>query len=107
VSGAHSATAYHPDNQNALRRRVPDTAAAWDTEVFGETGAYRNVTFEAEGTHDYFCIPHKMIGMVGRVVVGEPGGPAEESQNPDLRLPDSERIVEEGRVTWDDWESEV
>ena len=107
VSGAHSATAYDPSNPNALDRRVPEGAPAWDTGTFGDVGAFRNVTFETEGTHDYYCIPHKMVGMVGRIVVGEPGGPATESANPDLELPASTRIVEEGSVAWADWESNV
>ncbi len=107
VSGAHSATAYHPDNENAMNRRIPEDAPAWDTGVFGEVGTFRNVTFETEGTHDYYCIPHKMVGMVGRIVVGEPGGPAEESDNPDLPLPDSSRIVDEESVAWEDWQSNV
>jgi len=106
-SGSHSATAYHPDNDNALRQRVPEGANAWDTGTFGDVGTSRNVTFETEGTHDYYCIPHKMVGMVGRIVVGEPGGPAEDSENPDLKLPDSQRIVDEGEVTWEEWESNV
>ena len=107
VSGAHSATAYHPDNPNALNRRIPEGAPAWDTETFGDVGTFRNVTFETEGTHDYYCIPHKMVGMVGRIVVGSPGGPAEESENPDLPLPDSTRIVEEGSIAWADWQENV
>ena len=107
VSGAHSATAYHPDNPNALNRRIPEGAPAWDTETFGDVGTFRNVTFETEGTHDYYCIPHKMVGMVGRIVVGSPGGPAEGSENPDLPLPESTRIVEEGSIAWADWQENV
>jgi plastocyanin len=107
VSGAHSATAYAEGNPNALNRRIPDGAPAWNTGTFGDVGAYRNVTFETEGTHDYYCIPHKMVGMIGRIVVGSPGGPAEASENPDLPLPSSERIVNEGEVAWADWEENV
>jgi plastocyanin len=106
VSGAHSATAYHPDNENAFERRIPEGAPAWDTGVFGEVDTFRNVTFETEGTHDYYCIPHKMVGMVGRIVVGSPGGPAADAQNPDTALPDADRIVTAGAVTYDDWQSE-
>jgi plastocyanin len=107
VSGAHSATAYDPANENALNRRIPEGAPAWDTGTFGDVGQFRNVTFETEGTHDYYCIPHKMVGMVGRIVVGSPGGPAEASENPDLPLPDSGRIVDDGRISWADWEENV
>jgi hypothetical protein len=45
--------------------------------------------------------------MIGRIVVGSPGGPAEDSENPDLPLPDSARIVEEGEIAWVDWEENV
>ncbi|PSP73428.1 halocyanin [Halobacteriales archaeon QS_3_64_16] len=103
VSGVHSATAYHPDNQGALDQRIPSGAPSWNTGRFGEEGAFRNVTFETSGTHDYYCIPHKQLGMVGRIVVGEPGGPATESPNPDGELPDSERILEEGSIPYEEF----
>ena len=102
VSGVHSATAYHPDNQGALNRRIPSGAPSWNTGQFDKKGASRSVTFETNGTHDYYCIPHK-YRMVGRVVVGEPGGPATESPNPDGELPDSERIVEEGSIPYEEF----
>ena len=34
-------------------------------------------TFEVEGTYDYYSRRHEVIGMVGRIVVGRPGGPGE------------------------------
>jgi plastocyanin len=103
VSGVHSATAYHPDNQYALERRVPRGGPSWNTGQFSEEGAFRNVTFETSGTHDYYCIPHKQLGMVGRIVVGDPGGPAAESPNPDGELPDSERIVEREVIPYEEF----
>ncbi|WP_267641203.1 plastocyanin/azurin family copper-binding protein [Haloarchaeobius amylolyticus] len=106
VSGAHSATAYHPDNEAVLERRVPQAAKAWDTGTWSETGTVRTATLAAEGTHDYFCIPHKGVEMIGRIVVGSPGGPATESGNPDGTLPASDRIVSEGSVPYDEWSSE-
>ena len=105
VSGNHSATAYHPDNTYALDRRIPQGAPSWNTGQFSEAGAFRNVTFETTGTHDYYCIPHKQLGMVGRIVVGEPGGPATRSPNPDGDLPDSERIVEEREIPYEAFEA--
>ena len=42
------------------------------------------------------------MGMSGRIVVGEPGGPAEPSPIPDGEVPDSEVIVEQGVVAIDD-----
>lgn len=101
VSGVHSATAYHPDNEAAFERRVPKAVPSWNTGVFDETGTSRNMTFEVEGTHDYFCIPHKQLGMIGRIVVGDSGGPATRSSNLDSDLPDSERIVEQGSIPYE------
>jgi plastocyanin len=101
VGGNHSATAYHPENPvyaGETAPRIPQDAPPWNTGTFGETGAFRNVTFETVGTHDYYCIPHKGVGMIGRIVVGEPGGPATEAPNADGELPDSARIVEEGAI---------
>jgi hypothetical protein len=71
-----------------------------------EQGATFEYTFEEEGTYDYFCIPHKTLGMIGRVVCGEPGGPAEEGEIPDLdglqsgEFPSSDAIVENGALSY-------
>lgn len=61
-------------------------------------------TFETAETYGYFCIPHKTLEMVGRVVVGEPGGPAEGSVPADGGVPESQRIVEEGAVSYEAFE---
>ena len=90
AAGAHSATAY-PD-------RVPAGADAFDSGVLS-SGSY-DVAFERPGTYDYYCIPHESVGMVGRIVVGRPGGPAEDSPVPDGDVPESETIVERGAVAY-------
>lgn len=69
-SGSHSATAYHPDNDQP--QLVPDGAAAWDSGVLSEQGATFEHTFETEGVYHYYCTPHERLGMIGSVVVGEP-----------------------------------
>jgi plastocyanin/uncharacterized membrane protein len=89
ASGAHSATAYE--------QRVPADADHFDSGVIADGGF--EYTFEEPGTYDYYCSPHKAGGMVGRIVVGSPGGPAEDTPIPDGEVPDSETIVEEGTVT--------
>ena len=100
ASGSHSATAYAEDNGGASERRIPEGAEPWNSGIFTEAGATFEYTFEEEGTYDYFCIPHKSLGMVGRIVCGEPGGPAEESDNPDAgnipsgEFPSSDAVVE-------------
>lgn len=97
-SGEHSSTAYED--------RIPEEAEAWDSGVLTEDGATFSHTFDAEGTYDYYCTPHQTQGMVGRIVVGEPGGPAEDSMPPDGELPDSQRIVEDGTVSYEAFTSE-
>jgi len=97
-SGNHSATAYTESNPRSDERRIPEGADGWNSETL-RRGSFDHA-FETEGTHDYYCIPHKRLAMVGRVVVGSPGGPAEESEIPDGEVPDSDRIVEEGTVSY-------
>jgi hypothetical protein len=41
------------------------------------TGQTWQWTFDVEGTYDYFSKYHEGIGLIGRIVVGKPGGPAE------------------------------
>lgn len=93
AAGAHSATAYED--------RLPDGADSFDSGTIS-SGVFRH-TFETPGTYDYYCIPHKTIGMVGRVVVGEPGGPAERTPIPDGDVPESAAIVERGVVPYDEF----
>jgi plastocyanin/uncharacterized membrane protein len=88
AAGAHSATAYE--------NRIPSDASAFDSGTIS-SGSFE-YTFETPGTYDYYCIPHKSVGMVGRIVVGSPGGPAEESSIPDGEVPDSETIIQNGAV---------
>ena len=70
VSGAHSATAYHPDNNKPLR--IPEGAASFDSGLLTEEGATFEHTFETAGVYDVYCAPHETLGMIGSVIVGEP-----------------------------------
>ncbi|WP_232700665.1 plastocyanin/azurin family copper-binding protein [Halobacterium wangiae] len=90
AAGAHSATAYE--------NRIPANATAFDSGVIS-SGGFEH-TFEEPGTYDYYCIPHKSVGMVGRIVVGSPGGPAEERPIPDGNVPESDTIVEQGAIAY-------
>jgi plastocyanin len=101
-SGNHSASAYHPDNIYAETTRIPEDAPAWGSKVLQKGESYEH-TFETPGTHDYYCIPHKTLGMVGRIVVESPGGPAEGSMPPDGTVPKTEAILEEGSVSYGDF----
>jgi plastocyanin len=73
-SSVHTATAYHPANgKHSLR--IPEAAAPWDSGYLVNPGEHFDVTLTAEGVYDYFCLPHEMAGMVGRIMVGRPTGP--------------------------------
>jgi plastocyanin len=50
-------------------------AHAWDWGFLGHKGDRFAVTLTVEGVYDYYCMPHEAAGMVGRLVVGTPGGP--------------------------------
>lgn len=102
-SGTHSTTAYAEGNGPAGVTRIPDGATAWDSGVLTDPEATFEYTFETQGTYDYFCIPHKVLGMVGRIVVDAAGGPAEGSMPPDGDVPDSQTIIDEGVVPYDEF----
>lgn len=70
----HSTTAYHPRNANHSLR-MPEAAVPWDSGFLVNPGDTFEVTPTVEGVYDYFCLPHEAAGMVGRIVVGRPGGP--------------------------------
>ena len=91
--GAHSATAYED--------RVPAAATPFDSGTLSDE-AFEH-TFDVAGTYDYYCSPHQST-QVGRIIVGEPGGPAEESTIPHSSVPESERIRSEGAVSIDEFE---
>ena len=70
-----SARAYHPSHDNH-ELRIPENAQPFDSAAGGRNGTFR-YTFRQEGTYDYYSPSHEYLGMVGRIVVGKPGGPGE------------------------------
>jgi plastocyanin len=83
IGGFHSVTAYHPSNDNH-ELRIPVSAKPWDSDILLANYPKRGATFEhvftVPGVYDYFCKPHEMAGMVGRIVVGDAGdGPADKA----------------------------
>jgi plastocyanin len=70
----HTTTAYHPQNDNHSLR-IPQGVPPWNSGFLTTPGAHFDVTFTVEGVYDYYCLPHEQAGMVGRIVVGRPGGP--------------------------------
>ena len=70
----HTATAYHPAN-DGHSLRIPEGASPWDSKFLVQKGAHFEVTLTVDGVYDYYCMPHEEAGMVGRIVLGRPGGP--------------------------------
>lgn len=109
-AGVHSATAYHPSNGYAPR--IPSGASAWDSGLLTEPGEAFAVRLDVPGVYDYFCIPHELAGMAGRIVVAArgdtasgldlPGPPSEGLREPSAAalaaFPDVARILREGTV---------
>jgi plastocyanin len=68
---SHTTTAYHPDLYGRPRR-IPDGASPWDSGFLLPEETFE-VTLEQSGVYDFYCLPHEMAGMVGRIVVGRSG----------------------------------
>lgn len=102
---SHTATAYHPANRDRIRR-IPTAAEPWDTG-FLLPGESADVVLTVPGVYDYYCIPHEMAAMVGRIIVGRPGDPGWEGPAPTTgdvsaevisTLPGVEEILIRGRI---------
>jgi plastocyanin len=68
---SHTATAYHPQTfERPLR--IPEGAEPWHSDYLlpNESFAF---TLTVEGVYDFYCVPHEHAGMVGRIIVGQPG----------------------------------
>ena len=106
---SHTATAYHPANYDR-RRRIPAAADPWDSD-FLLPDEYFEVTLITPGVYDYYCLPHEMAAMVGRIVVGTPSDAGWEGSSHDksdvsedilTALPLVERILSEVTVRRED-----
>jgi plastocyanin len=73
-ANVHTSTAYHPANDDHALR-IPQAAEPWDSGYLVEPGDSFAITLAVPGVYDYFCVPHEMAGMVGRIIVGQPAGP--------------------------------
>jgi plastocyanin len=100
-AGAHSSTAYAESNDAADVTRIPEDAEPWNSGTLSEEGATFEHAPETTGTYDYFCVPHKSLEMVGRLVVGEPGGV--EGDPPDGSLPAPQDVVDQGSISYDEF----
>lgn len=89
-ANVHTTTAYHPRN-GGHPLRIPEGAEPWDSGYLVEPGQAFETVLTVEGVYDYFCMPHEIAGMVGRIVVGRPGGPG--LRPPDESIPAAARAA--------------
>lgn len=101
----HTATAYHPAILDR-KPRIPEGAEPWDSD-FLLPGESFGVTLTVPGVYDYYCQPHEMAAMVGRIIVGRPGDPGWEGPSGDTgdvtpevlaALPAVDDILSRGRI---------
>ncbi|MEI2805072.1 plastocyanin/azurin family copper-binding protein [Albidovulum sp.] len=102
---SHTSTAYHPALFDR-KRRIPKAAQPWDSDYLLPDDSFE-VTLIVPGVYDYYCLPHEMAGMTGRVVVGVPADPGWEGPSDDTTdlepealssLPPVDEILAAGRV---------
>lgn len=102
---SHTATTYHPEIYERARR-IPAAATPWDSDFLLPGDSFEH-SLSAPGVYDYYCIPHEMAAMVGRIVVGRPGDPGWEGPSADREdltqeviaaLPSVEDILARGRI---------
>jgi plastocyanin len=92
-------TAFHPSLDNR-ELRIPESAEPFDSKTMGSDDGVFRWTFEVEGTYDYYSQPQEYLGMVGRIVVGRPGGPGEKPpgygnrEGRTVMYPDAARLLE-------------
>ncbi|WP_435178223.1 plastocyanin/azurin family copper-binding protein [Halorussus sp. AFM4] len=100
-SGAHSSTAYAETYSSANVTRIPNDAEPWNSGILTGQDASFSYTFDVTGTYDYFCIPHKTLGMIARIVCGEPGDV--EGDPPDGDVPSEQAIVQQGTISYEEF----
>jgi plastocyanin len=98
----HTTTAYHPQNDRHPLR-IPGRALPWNSGYLVQPGDHFDVRLTVPGVYDYYCMPHEIVGMVGRIVVGQaPGSGAKDWRHvPDAAqraFPSVARILTERRV---------
>jgi plastocyanin len=68
-------------NSSPLAHTVTADDGSFDSGTL-DAGATFTMSFDTPGTYSYFCAPHQSIGMVGSIVVDDPGAVIEEVASP-------------------------
>lgn len=83
----HSVTAFAGHSTDPVL--IPPGAEGYNSGPFSHEKDPYEHTFEAEGVHMFYCMPHKDFGMAGAVVVGDVG-PDDPGWRPAMTNPESE-----------------
>lgn len=54
-------------NSQSDKKAIPEGAENWKSKI----GKDFEVTYTIEGTYGYYCTPHRGLGMVGLILVGD------------------------------------
>lgn len=54
-------------NTQSDKKAIPEGTENWKSKI----GKDFEVTFTIDGTYSYYCTPHRTLGMVGLVLVGD------------------------------------
>lgn len=65
----------------------PAGATGFESPFISEAGESWSHTFEQEGTYQYHCLPHLIMGMHGTVIVGTP------SSDEDFHKPSADEVA--------------
>ncbi|GAW35828.1 plastocyanin precursor [Roseovarius sp. A-2] len=106
---SHTATTYHPQIFGRARR-IPASAEPWNSDYLLPAESFE-ITLTVPGIYDYYCIPHEMAAMIGRIVVGTPDSAGWEGPSGDrddisnevlAALPTVDAILANGRIGMED-----
>ncbi|MBL1241912.1 MAG: pseudoazurin [OCS116 cluster bacterium] len=54
-------------NSQSDKKAIPEGAENWKSKI----GKDFEVTYTIDGTYSYYCTPHRSLGMVGLILVGD------------------------------------
>ena len=83
VDNAHNSVSYDD--------MLPEGAEGWKTRVNQD----EEIVVEAEGAYGYYCQPHKALGMVGLILVGNASTNYESLKEANLRAPNEKKRWED------------
>ena len=78
-------------NSVSYDEMLPEGAEGWKTRMNKDA----EVVVEAEGAYGYYCQPHKALGMVGLILVGDASANYESLKEANLRAPNEKKRWED------------